>query len=316
MIYSLYIYKTKTQNLLYEKNFQIIKEERMEMFGSFFKALKSFISEIVTSGELKNVELGGYDVLISYIPEAKIDLVIIADKEDRSVISKLTPQIIQIVSEYKELFTNFDLNTEKLKNFDDKLTEFIISQKKIVDSTLLENQSEILKSIWDQKGELSTQLREDLAKKREQLLDKHSEEFNFLKKLKIVEKLIDISEKLRDDKMFIEYEKEEKSLKDEIKDRKIKLNYYLTKTKDSIQNSLENLRGKPPHEGDFKEAYINLYSFSSKLKNFANSQTCEYYYKLSKKLIDKIDISADEFSKIRSEILGLDDNIENYFDLE
>ncbi|MFX1258292.1 MAG: hypothetical protein ACFFAN_10555 [Promethearchaeota archaeon] len=303
MIYTLYLYQNQSNVLLYDKNFQVFSDEKLEMFSSFFSALKSFISGIVSqvSNGLKKIELGEYLVLISFIPEIKADLVIIADKEDKGEINKLNPEIIEIIVNHKNLFVQFDCQAENFKLFDEQLTELIISNKKIVDKSLIENQSDILKSIWAQKGELSKKLQKDLTKKKEDLIQKRLEETNYLKKLKIIEELIKISENLRDDQKFIEYQKEAKYLKDEIRDKKIKLDYYLKKVKESLK------------ERNYKNAYTNLYSFSLKLKNMAKSHLCEKYKQLANVLINKDHIDRVEFSKAVSNILMMKDNIEDYF---
>ncbi len=67
-------------------------------------------------------------------------------------------------------------------------------------------------------------------------------------------------------------------------------------------------------EGDFKDVYSNLYSFSSKLKNFAPVEVYEKYHHLASKLINRKEISAEEFSLVIDEISNMDENIESYFE--
>jgi len=215
MIQALYIFQSNTKDLMYNKNFQ--SDEKLEMFDSFFSALQTFVSELTESSSesLNTIELGEYYVLITRILETISDLVIITDKEDIKEVQKLIPKIIEILMNHQDLFIKWDRKPEKLEMFDLKIIKLILSDKKLISgSSLTTDQSTILKSIWEQKGSLSEQLREDLSKKREELEVKYSVEENFIKKYEISKNLIEISEKLRDDEKFIEYQTEAKSLKE------------------------------------------------------------------------------------------------------
>ena len=47
MIQALYIFQSKSKDLLYKKSFQ--SDEKLEMFDSFFSALQTFVSELTES---------------------------------------------------------------------------------------------------------------------------------------------------------------------------------------------------------------------------------------------------------------------------
>lgn len=298
MIQALYIFKSKSKELLYNKNFQ--SDEKLEMFDSFFSALQTFISELTESSteSLNTIELGEYFVLITQIPEILADLVIITHKIDIKEVQKLIPKINEIILSYQDLFIDWDLKPEKFEMFDLKIIQLILSDKKLVaESTLTADQSTILKTIWEQKGSLSVQLREDLIKQREECQDQYLREENFIEKYKIAKKLIDISEKLRDDEKFIEYQTEAKSLKDEIKDRRLRLQYYFNKVKESIKYS------------KYAETYSYLYSFCIKLENFAESHVIDKYKNLAKGLLNRNKLPKYEFKKILNEISMIETKI-------
>ncbi|MFX0138569.1 MAG: hypothetical protein ACFFDN_33305 [Candidatus Hodarchaeota archaeon] len=291
MIQALYIFQCNSKDLLYNKNFQ--SDEKLEMFSSFFSALQTFVSELTESSteSLNTIELGEYFVLITRITEIISDLVIITDKEDIKEVQKLIPKINEIILAHQDLFVDWDRKPEKLEMFDLKIIQLILSDKKLIaGSSLTADQSSILKSIWEQKGTLSEQLREDLLKEREELSVRYLTEDNFLKKYEISKKLIDISEKLRDDEKFIEYQTEAKSLKDEIEDRKLRLQYYLDRVKESLEYS------------KYAETYSYLYSFCLKLENFAESHIIERYKILAKTLLNRSKIPKDEFKQAIKEI--------------
>ncbi|MCK4287496.1 MAG: hypothetical protein KAX18_14895, partial [Candidatus Lokiarchaeota archaeon] len=246
-----------------------------------------------------------YFVLISRIQEATSDLVIIVDREDIRETEKMIPKIIEIIMEHLDLFINWDHEPEMLEMFDLKIIKLILSNKKLVsESSLTVNQSSILKSIWDQKGSLSEQLRENLLSERENLNIEYLVEENFLKKYEISKTLIEISEKLHDDEKFIEYQTEAKSLRDEIKDRKLRLHYYLDRVKESIGFS------------KFSETYSYLYSFCLKLKNFAEPIIIERYKSLAKTILNKNKVSKQEFRDAVRDVAMIEDEINKYLTIE
>ncbi len=305
MIQSLYIFQSNSKNLLYNKKFQ--SDEKLEMFSSFFSALQTFVSELTASSteSLSTIELGEYFVLISRIPEVTSDLVIIIDRDDIRETEKMIPKIVKIIMDHLDLFVNWDQKPEMLEMFDLKIIQLILSNKRLIsESSLTANQSSILKSIWDQKGALSEQLRENLLTERENLTKEYLEEENYLKKYEISKKLIEISEKLHDDEKFIEYQTESKSLRDEIKDRKLRLQYYLDRVIESISYS------------KFAETYSYLYSFCLKLKNFVEPKIIEKYQSFAKTILNRNKVSKQEFREVIREVSIIEDEINRYLTLE
>ncbi|MHA1274658.1 MAG: hypothetical protein ACTSQS_14630 [Promethearchaeota archaeon] len=315
MLYSIFIYQSTSGILMYDKNFQDISKGKMELFSSFFSAIKSFISEMILEGskELKNIGLGDYTILITSIPEIKADLVLIVDQEDVKIVNKLIPKIIKILLKHQQLFLEWDGNRDEFSILDQPLTELILSKKKLVEGTsILEKPGELLKTMWEYKGELPEQKRENLIKERDFLIRRLEKTTNLLRKLAIAEKILKLSEELKDDNGFLHYQKEVKQLKDEIKDTKLKLDYYLKSVKENINKAVERLGEKSIKEGDFKDVYLNLYSFSTKLKNITASKKWEEYREMAQKLIDKDSTSEHELSEIVSNILKMSDNIDDY----
>jgi hypothetical protein len=277
------------------------------MFSSFFSALQSFVSELTASSmeSLSKIELGEYFVLISRISEASSDLVIIVDKEDIREAEKMIPKIIKTIISHLDLFVNWDHGPEMLEMFDLKIIQLILSNKKLIsESSLTVNQSSILKSIWDQKGALSEQLRENLLIEREELTKEYLDKENILKKYEISQKLIEISERLHDDEKFIEYQTEAKSLIDEIKDRKLRLQYYLDKVKESMAYA------------KYAETYSYLYSFCLKLKNFAEPSIIEKYKSLAKTILNRSKVTKQEFRDAIREVSIIEEEINKYLTVD
>jgi hypothetical protein len=304
LIQALYIFQSKTKELLYNKNFQ--SDEKLEMFDSFFSALQTFVSELTESSSesLNTIELGQYFVIITRIAEVLLDLVIITDKEDIKEVQKLIPKITTIVLNHKDLFINWDGKPEQLEIFDLKIIRLILSDKKLIaGSSLVSEQSSVLKSIWEQKGTLSDQIREDLLKERDNLSLQYLTEQNYLKKFEMSKQLIEISEKLHDDEKFIEYQTESKSLKDEIKDRKLRLQYYLDKVKESL------------HYSKYAETYSYLYSFCIKLENFIDPALILKYKTLAKHLLNRNKIPKDQFKQHLQEISLIEEEVNSSLSL-
>jgi len=192
-----------------------------------------------------------------------------------------------------------------LEMFDLKIIQLILSNKKLIsESSLTINQSSILKSIWDQKGALSEQIRGDLLVEREELNKEYLDKENILKKYEISQKLIEISERLHDDEKFIEYQTEAKSLRDEIKDRKLRLQYYLDKVKESIAYA------------KYAETYSYLYSFCLKLKNFAEPSIIEKYKSLAKTILNRSKVAKQEFRDAIREVSMIEEEINKHLTLD
>ncbi len=284
----------------------------MDMFGSFFKALKMFVSEMLVdeSKELKTIQLGEFTASIKNIPELKIDLVIISNKDDIKYVEKLIPGLIKTLLIHSDLFNKEEYDLEEIQSFDDDLIGSIFSEKKLVSELSIEKHDE---SIWDQKGELSTKLKEKLKLERDSLINEFTKTDNYIKKFKICNKLLEISKELRDEAQFVEYQNQFKILQREIKDRKIKLEYYLKNIKNALSGALRGVNKDDLHEGNYKDVYLNLYPFSKKLDNFATPELCEKYYCFARNLSNKHTITNDELSQIINDIKNMSEDIENLF---
>ncbi|MFW9898863.1 MAG: hypothetical protein ACFFDO_06340 [Candidatus Thorarchaeota archaeon] len=304
MLSGFFIFESKTGTLLYDKVFFLeMDDEKLEMFQSFLIALKTFIARMQFDGSstLKAINLGEYHVVLTHITDTNSELVMVMDEEDEKSSSKIVQQIKGIIINNKDLFIEPERTSEQFKQFDDEVNNLIRSSTKVIDATILEQKVNVFKSIWAQRGEISANLRDELINEKEDLVAKLESENNLLKKSRIYERLLDIFEKLNETDELLNYQKISKEVKDEVKDRQIKLKYYLGKTKEALK------------EKNYKEAYLNLYSFSSKLKNMAKSHIQKKYNDLAKLIMDKNELPKIEFSQIISEILMMPDKIEEYF---
>lgn len=313
MIYTIFLYQSHTGLLIYDKSFQEINTGKMEMFSSFFSTIKSFVSELVLDGskELKNIELGDYTVLITSLSKVKVDMVIIADKEDSKAINKLIPKLIKLLQKYEQLFLSWDGNGEELKILDQPLTELVSADVKDVKKTLLQSPEQMLKSIWAHKKKLTEEKFENLVHERDLLIYKIENAVNIPSKLAMSQTVVNLSEKLRDEITFLKYQGEVSKFKNELKDTKFKLNYYLNRIKRSLNEAIDNLGNNPNNLGDFKNSYLNLYSFSTKLK-LIKENGWEIYRELASKLIDKDSLSDHELSEIIHTLLNMSTNVEDY----
>jgi len=317
MIYSIFLYQSHTGLLIYDKSFQDISVGKMEMFSSFFSAIKAFVSELVLgeslnrSKELTSIELKDYIVLVTSLPKVKVDMVIIADKEDSKSVNKVIPKLIKLLNKYEQLFLSWDGNKDEFSILDHPLTELIITNVKVVRKSLLEHPDQMLKSIWAHKKQLSREKIDNLIQERDLLIYKIENTVNLTRKIAMSKAVVDLSEKLKDETTFLKYQNEVNKLKNEIKDVEFKLNYYLEKTRESLEDAIELLGDKPIHLGDYKNIYINLYSFSTKLK-LIKENGWEIYRELASKLIDKESLSDHDLSELIQKLLKMSSNIEDY----
>jgi hypothetical protein len=316
MLYTIFLYQQESGLLLYDKSFQDISAGELDLFSSFFSSLKSFVSELVLEGsqELKNIELGDYSVFITAINEIKTDLVIIADDEDYKLVNKLIPKFIKILIEHKEIFLNWEGITADFDVLNTPISELIQSQKKLIsDKSLIEKPNLVLKSIWAHKKDLSLQEKENLIQEKDLLLSKLEKITNIQRKLGISKKLLEISERLKDEQGFFQYQEDVKLLKDNLKDTKIKLKYYLERIKLTLSQAIKLLGNKSVTEGSYRDVYLNLYSFSNKLKNITSDTKWREYQNLAKLIINKEEVSVHELSTAITKILHMNDDIDYYF---
>ncbi|NVM17514.1 MAG: hypothetical protein HWN80_07345 [Candidatus Lokiarchaeota archaeon] len=317
MIYSVFLYQSHTGLLIYDKSFQEISTGKMEMFSSFFSAIKTFVSELVLedssdhSKGLTNIELKDYSVLITSLPKIKVDMVIIADKEDIKSVNKVIPKLIKLLNKYEQLFLSWDGNKDEFTILDNPFTELIVSNVKVVRKSLLEHPDQVLKSIWAHKKQLSKEKIENLIQERDLLIYKIENTSNLPRKIAMSETVVELSEKLKDEMTFLKYQDEINRLKNELKNVKFKLSYYLEKTREALNEAIVGLGNKPLHLGDYKNTYLNLYSFSTKLKLIKESGW-EIYRDSASKLIEKDTIDDHNLSELIQSLLKMSSNIEDY----
>jgi hypothetical protein len=125
------------------------------------------------------------------------------------------------------------------------------------------------------------------------------------------ETVVGLSEKLKDEITFLKYQDELNKLKNEIRDVKFKLIYYLERAREVLDEAINNLGNKPIHLGDYKNTYLNLYSFSTKLK-LIKEKDWEIYRDLANKLIEKDELSDHDLSELIQRLLKMSSNIEDY----
>jgi len=313
MIYTIFLYQASSGLLIYDQSFQELNAGKMELFNSFFAAIKSFISELIRdeSNKLKNIELGEYSLVISSIMNLDVEIVIITDKEDIKIVNKLLPKIIKLLNKYEDQFLLWEGDPNELNILELPLTELVLTNVKDVRKTLLEKPDQILKSIWSQKKQLSEETRGNLIQERDLLIYKIEKSPFLPRNLSMSEKVVQLSEQLRDEDTFLKYQDEVNRLKNEIKDAKYKLKYYLTNIKTSLSNAIEKLGPKLVPAGDYKDTYLSLYSFSTKLR-LLKQDGWELYREMANKLIDKDNVPDDEISQTIHDILKMSDNVEDY----
>jgi len=317
MIYTIFLYQSHTGLLIYDKSFQETDTKNTEMFSSFISAMKTFVSEIVIDGsldrstELTNIELSDYIVVLTSIPKIKVDMVIITDKEDSKSVNKLIPKLVKLLNKYEQLFLSWDGDREEFNILDHPLTELVLANVKVVRKSLIKQPDQIMRSIWAHRKQLTREAIDNLIQERDLLIYKIEKAVNLPRKAAMSKSVIDLSEKLKDEITYRKYQNELKRLNSEIKDAKFKVNYYLEKIRVSLNEAVQNLGNNPIHSGDFKNAYLNLYSFSTKLK-LMNENNWKIYRDMASRLIDKEALTEHELSEIIQNLLKMSSNVDDY----
>ena len=311
---------------MYDKSFQDVSSGKMELFSSFFSAIKTFISEIVLEGskELKNIEMGDYTIIVSSIKDVSVDVIMIADRQDYKIINKLIPKIIKILLKHKQILLEWNRNKQELRILDKPLSDLIASKKKLmgegpaITSTTEEPVKTKIAQKTHHKKELTEIEHSNLIQERTFLISRLEKDTttNLLRKLAISEKILEISEQLSDEDIVTTFQKQIKQLIKQIDDTKFKLDFFLNKAKKSLAEAVEGLGARTLQGGDYKDAYLNLYSFSTKLKSVSDGIYYEEMRELARKLINisGSGITDHELSEVITKILNLSSNIEEYLE--
>ena len=310
---------------MYDKSFQDVSSGKMELFSSFFSAIKSFISEIVLEGskELKNIEMGDYTIIISSIKDISVDIIMIADRQDYKIINKLIPKIIKILLQHKQLFLMWNRNKQELKILDKPLSDLFASKKKLMgEGVVITPTIQPIKAIDAQKTHHKKDITDieqsNLIQERNFLISRLEKvtTTNLLRRLAISEKILEISEQLNDEDNRSHFQDQIGQLNKQIDDTKFKLKFYLDKAQKSLSEAVEGLGVKTLQSGDYKDVYLNLYSFSTKLKLVSDGIFFEEIRELAKKLINisGSGITDHELSEVITKVLNLSSNIEDYLE--
>jgi hypothetical protein len=304
----MFIYQSGTGLMLWKKSFEDnIDDKKLELFSSFFSAIKSFVKELVSEKSqqnLKNIEMGDYIINNTQINKLGIDIVIIADQDDEIELLHIIPKIINTLKNHSEIIRTWDGNFQRLKVLDYEIFNVLKEE-----STLL--------------GE-DKQPHQEAEESKEAQKKKYLREYNFLqnrfdkvksfpRKLTILDQMEFIAERFEDKKKLQRIQKLRKEVNSEIDLLMKKISIYLSEAKECISENYKKIKtSKSLYDLAYREAYINLYSFSSKLKLLGNIELAQKYRKVAKLLIDKPPEIKDEFKSILEDVMDLPDDPHKY----
>jgi len=321
MLYSIFLYQTKTGILIWRKTFETGLESKSELFSSFFSAIQNFVKELVRdtnsdSKGLQAIDMGNFVVNITQLANLEIDVVAIADKEDVKAIRKFLPNVIKILNGHKELFdfSHWDGNQTLFNVLDVEILQLLQTHKKLTGSgkSLTDGRKEVLGQIIDAMPEIEQDKIEHYMNEINFLETRMKNEASIYRKLELLNSIEDVYRKLKHKDALEQIHHRRRKLSNDLRDLKTRLNFYLVETKKSISNAIDDAknRSKSIYEIDFKNAYMNFYSFASKLKLLGKMDLSEEYQKNARTLIEKE--NEEEFSTLISKILHLNDEIEFY----
>lgn len=309
VVYNLFIYEKGTGLLFWKKTFvNKINDKKVELFSSFFSAIQNFVKDLVsdTSTEgLKNIEMGDYIINNNSVPELGIDIVIIADKEDGEELEKIAPRIGQVLHNHSELLENWDGKVQRLRVLDAEIIDVLLNDSSLLTEDMISE---------DERKALEQRKDKNYINEYHFLQNRFNKVKNLPKKINILDQMERIAEKIDDQSKLEEIRKRKKKIKSKIKKTKQKISYYLSKAKDCISANINKRQTSNDALFDlsFRDAYINLYSFSKKLKLLGKADMAREYYKISKYLIDKPEEIKCNFRSILEQVMELPDSAESY----
>jgi hypothetical protein len=302
--------------MIWDKSFEKqMSQGKVELFSSFFSAIQSFVKEMITntSRGLKNIEMGNFVINITAVQKAALEIVAITDKGDERSLNKVLPKMIKLLEDHKELFIDWDGDKGRYRVLDLEILQIIQAEKQLMGSkSLIDGQNDIINTIIDQMPELEKNQKDKYLEERTFLHNRLQTTTNLIKKLEILDSIDNISQKLKDKPEIEKGVQLRKKIVSEINSTKQKIVFFLSNAKQAISKTVDKLSGKPLHELDYKDAYLNLYSFSTKLKIIGRDELSDEYRELAQTLIDKPQEKLGEFSKTISRILSLSEDPESY----
>lgn len=301
---------------MWDKHFEDISAGKMELFSSFFSAIKTFIGEMITKGahDLKSIQMGNYIIQFTSIQKLHVDLVFIADNDEDKKLKKIIPPITDVLLEHKEIFSNWNGDRTIFSVLDSHIMKIIAQNKssKAPSTSILDNQTEILKGLFANSKELDPIVKENLAKERDYLHKKIKDTPDVILKMEYIKKIMEIDQKLLDETCFLQDQNEKVKLEKDLKDAKLKLDFYLKECKKTLSEAIQKTGNLPLSKVDFKNSYIALYSFSTKLKSIGKVNTAEIYRKIATSLMEKDKLADGELSETISYILNLPEDVSYY----
>ncbi|OLS15874.1 MAG: hypothetical protein RBG13Loki_0514 [Promethearchaeota archaeon CR_4] len=317
MLYSIFLYESATGLLIWDRNFDSTKPDQIEMFSSFFSAIKTFVRETILKGTttdaLKNIEMGDHVITFVVVKELNIDLVFITDRDDEKNVKKVTPKIIEVLMAHGNLFAEeFNGNVRKYQVLTDPIEEVLQKQKGLIDQqkSLIEDKEVFIKQLFTKRGKLDPREEETLRTEWEKLNRQLAITTNLLQKNQILEQMMHIEQRLADDQKFLNSSRIHQQLTKEISDLHYKLNYWLKETKNNMQKAISSIAQtqKSLQDADYKDAYRTLLDFSANIRKIADESLAIRFRDLARYLIDKNTIPPDVLSKAISEIMNLKDD--------
>jgi len=315
MLYSIFLYQSNTGLLFWEKSFEDqIEPFQAEMLSSFLSAINHNIKEMIanSSNGIKNIEMGSLIVIVTKIKSLGVEMVTITDSNNEKGIRKIIPELIKILNENASLFKDFDGNMSVFEILDFKIMQIIEKNKKIIKKNnkvlnLRKTLEEQLEKLEIEPGKYTK-----FEKERIFLEDRLKETAALPKKIAILNIIDQIDHKLKDKPNIEKNKQRRKKFLVELQSTKDRMKYFLEQTKQAISKSVQHSKGKLIYETDFKEAYLNLYSFSSKLKIIGRDELCTECREIAKILIEKPEDQEHNFPHLIKKILDLSEDMESY----
>jgi len=308
MLYSIFLYQSKTGLLFWEKSFKDQCEPfQVEMLSSFLSAMNYNIKEMIANSSkgIKNIEMGNLKVIITEIETLGVEMVTITDVDNEKAVRKIIPSFIKILNENADLFKEFDGNVSIFEDLDSKIMKIIKKNRKVLN--LKKPLKEKLEKLEPQ-SEKYTKLKEERKFLEDRLKNTVILPFQIL----ILNSIDQIDHKLKDKENIEKNKKRRKKLEQELQNTKERMRYFLENTKQAINKSVQHSKGKFIYETDFRDAYLNLYSFSSKLKIIGKGDLCMELREIAKIFIDKPEDQEKNFPNLISKVLNLSDDMDSY----
>jgi hypothetical protein len=325
MLLWMILYNKANGLTVWEKSFEPdTSSDQIIMYSSFFSAIQSFVMEIIrknksstkegTGTGLSRIDLGDKYIKMTLIPSTELELITIAEKTDSDLIEKLHLEIPSLLNtKYVDLIQQTKEWSGDLTRFQvldhDMLQIIDILGKSRPDTPFVFEQQKIFLKL----PALKEQKRKQLEDEKRRIYERIKRMPSMPEKIQALEQIWTYAQEFQNPTEIANLEHQIQKSQKELSDIKTRVVYYIAQIKAIVHNFIQTVGLKSLDAGNYRDIYLNTYSFASKLRLYGAETAANHFKGLAEKLLGQ-ERDPDAFANILKTLLNLSEIVEDYKD--